>query len=105
MYQAKSFGRNRFVIFNESMRSQMLQELGQEQALQQAVQQRQFQAQLRPLVAGATGELVGYQARLHWLQADEEQQQELSRQAVQAGLMPDVELALLQQLTQQPNQA
>ena len=104
MYQAKSFGRNRFVIFNDSMRSQMLQELGQEQALQQAVQQRQFQPQLRPLIAAESTDLVGYQASLCWLQADATQQPELSRQATQAGLMPDIELMLLQQLSSMSSQ-
>ena len=37
MYQAKAMGRNRFVIFTDSMRMQLLQELSMEQALHQAL--------------------------------------------------------------------
>ncbi|EGM79609.1 diguanylate cyclase (GGDEF) domain-containing protein [Rheinheimera sp. A13L] len=99
MYQAKSFGRNRFVIFNDSMRQQMLQELGQEQALQQAVAQQQFAPAFRPLLQGEA-QVLGYQVLLDWQQGDAEQKAELSRQATQAGLMPDIELELVRQLCQ-----
>lgn len=99
MYQAKSFGRNRFVIFNDSMRQQMLQELGQEQALQQAVDQQQFAPAFRPLLQ-ADAQVLGYQVLLNWQQGDAEQKAELSRQATQAGLMPDIELELVRQLCQ-----
>lgn len=98
MYQAKSFGRNRFVIFNDSMRQQMLQELGQEQALQQAVDQQQFAPAFRPLVQDK--DLLGYQVLLNWRQGDAAQKAELSRQATQAGLMPDIELELVRQICQ-----
>lgn len=98
MYQAKSFGRNRFVIFNDSMRQQMLRELGQEQALQQAVDQQQFAPAFRPLLQGA--EILGYQVLLNWQQGDAEHKAELSRQATQAGLMPDIELELVRQICQ-----
>ncbi len=99
MYQAKSFGRNRFVIFNESMRQQMLQELGQEQALQQAVDQQQFAPAFRPLLQ-AEAEVLGYKVLLNWLQGDAQHKAELSRQAMQAGLMPDIELELVRQICQ-----
>ena len=98
MYQAKSFGRNRFVIFNDSMRQQMLQELGQEQALQQAVDQQQFAPAFRPLVQDK--DVLGYQVLLNWQQGDAAQKAELSRQATQAGLMPDIELELVRQICQ-----
>ena len=98
MYQAKSFGRNRFVIFNDSMRQQMLRELGQEQALQQAVDQQRFSPAFRPLLQGA--EILGYQVVLNWQQGDAEHKAELSRQAIQAGLMPDIELELVRQICQ-----
>lgn len=100
MYQAKSFGRNRFVIFNDSMRQQMLQELGQEQALQQAVDQQQFAPAFRPLLQGENAEVLGYQVLLDWQKGDAEQKAELSRQATQAGLMPDIELELVRQICQ-----
>jgi diguanylate cyclase (GGDEF)-like protein len=99
MYQAKSFGRNRFVIFNDSMRQQMLQELGQEQALQQAVDQQQFAPSFRPLLQD-DAQVLGYQVLLDWQQGDAEQKAELSRQATQAGLMPDIELELVRQICQ-----
>ncbi len=99
MYQAKSFGRNRFVIFNDSMRQQMLQELGQEQALQQAVEKQQFAPAFRPLMQ-SEAEVIGYQVVLDWQQGDAEQKAELSRQATQAGLMPDIELELVRQICQ-----
>ncbi|RVT46807.1 diguanylate cyclase [Rheinheimera sediminis] len=99
MYQAKSFGRNRFVIFNDSMRQQMLLELGQEQALQHAVDQKQFAPAFRPLVQ-AGHEVLGYQVLLDWQQGDAEYKAELSRQAAQAGLMPDIELELVRQICQ-----
>ncbi len=51
------------MIFNDSMRQQMLQELGQEQALQQAVDQQQFAPAFRPLVQGKAP-VLGYQVLL-----------------------------------------
>jgi len=45
-------------------------------------------------------ELLGYQVLLNWLQGDETQKAELSRQATQAGLMPDIELELVRQICQ-----
>ena len=61
MYQAKSMGRNRFVIFNETMREQMLQALTIEQVMLQALEQQQFIDVYEPVLCGAESNLIGYE--------------------------------------------
>ncbi len=98
MYQAKSMGRNRFVIFTESMRQQLLQELSLEHALHQAVTEQQFSVAYEPIVCSEKHHTLGYAARMQWEHPELGPQQDCCRQAEQAGVLPQIELQLLQQI-------
>lgn len=98
MYQAKALGRNRFVIFTESMRQQLLQELSLEQALHQAVAEQQFSVAYDPIICSEKHHTLGYAARMQWQHPELGLQQDFCQQAAQAGVLPQIELQLLQQI-------
>ena len=98
MYQAKALGRNRFVIFTESMRQQLLQELSLEQALHQAVTEQQFSVAYDPIICSEKHHTLGYAARMQWQHPQFGVQQDFCQQAAQAGVLPQIELQLLQQI-------
>ena len=98
MYQAKSLGRNRFVIFTESMRQQLLQELSLEQALHQAVTEQQFSVAYDPIICSEKHHTLGYAARMQWQHPQLGLQQDFCQQAAQAGVLAQIELQLLQQI-------
>ena len=101
MYQAKAMGRNRFVIFTDSMRMQLLQELSMEQALHQAMNEKQFSVEYEPIVCSEKHHVLGYEAVMQWVHPNLGLQQDFNRQAAQAGVLPQIELQILQQLLEQ----
>ena len=103
MYQAKSMGRNRFVIFNETMRERMLQALTMEQVIQQALEQKQFNAVFEPVLCGQARSLLGYEVHTQWHHPEFGTQHDFSQYAADAGLMPHIEQLILQQAVRQLN--
>jgi diguanylate cyclase (GGDEF)-like protein len=101
MYQAKSMGRNRFVIFNETMREQMLQALTMEQVMQQALEQQQFTAVYEPVLCGQARSLMGYEVHTRWQHPQLGTQYDFNQYATDAGLMPQIEQLMLQQACRQ----
>ena len=101
MYQAKSMGRNRFVIFNETMREQMLQALTMEQVMQQALEQQQFNAVFEPVLCGQARNLLGYEVHTQWQHPEFGTQHDFAKYAADAGLMPQIEQQILQQACRQ----
>ncbi|MDX3775701.1 diguanylate cyclase [Chromatiaceae bacterium AAb-1] len=105
MYQAKSLGRNRFVIFNDTMREQMLQALSMEQVLQQALEQQQFTAVYEPVLCGQARNLMGYEVHTQWQHPEYGLQYNFHDYAKQAGVLPQIEQFILQQACCQLNQS
>lgn len=103
MYQAKSLGRNRFVIFNKTMREQMQQVLTLEQILQQALEDKAFTAVYEPVLCGQAHNLVGYEAHIQWQHPDAGMQYNFSDYAVQAGVLPQIEQLILGRICQTLN--
>lgn len=101
MYQAKSMGRNRFVIFNETMREQMLQALSTEQVMMQALEQQQFTAVYEPVLCGQARNLMGYELHAQWQHPQLGTQFNFCQHAAQAGILPQIEQQLLQQACRQ----
>jgi diguanylate cyclase (GGDEF)-like protein len=101
MYQAKSMGRNRFVIFNETMREQMLQALTMEQVMQQALEQQQFTAVYEPVLCGRARSLMGYEVHTQWQHPQLGTQYDFNKYATDAGLMPQIEQLMLHQACRQ----
>lgn len=101
MYQAKSMGRNRFVIFNETMRERMLQALTMEQVMTEALEQQQFNAVFEPVLCGQARNLLGYEVHTQWEHPQLGAQHDFAQFAADAGLMPQIEQLVLQQACRQ----
>lgn len=65
MYQAKSLGKARCVVFDKSMHAHALKLLQMETDLRRAVERREFFLQYQPIMT-AEGELKGFEALVRW---------------------------------------
>ncbi|MDQ6749809.1 MAG: EAL domain-containing protein [Actinomycetota bacterium] len=66
MYAAKARGKGRYEYFDDKLRASATQKLALRQALEQAVSDENFVLHYQPVVALASGELVGAEALLRW---------------------------------------
>ncbi|WP_330969256.1 putative bifunctional diguanylate cyclase/phosphodiesterase [Lysobacter sp. A3-1-A15] len=66
LYRAKSAGRQRFVLFDDSLQRQALDVLGVEHELRNALVRREFEPYFQPLVDLADGAVIGYEALVRW---------------------------------------
>ena len=101
MYQAKSMGRNRFVIFNDTMREQLLQAMTLEQVMQQALEQQQFTAVYEPVLCGQGRSLLGYEVHTQWQHPLLGTQYDFSQFSTDAGMTAQIEHLMLQQACRQ----
>ncbi|GAB60626.1 sensor domain-containing phosphodiesterase [Rheinheimera nanhaiensis] len=101
MYQAKSMGRNRFVIFNDTMREQLLQAMTLEQVMQQALAQQQFTAVYEPVLCGQGRTLLGYEVHSQWQHPLLGTQYDFSQFSADAAMTVQIEQLILQQACRQ----
>jgi diguanylate cyclase (GGDEF)-like protein/PAS domain S-box-containing protein len=66
MYSAKANGRNRFEIFDKSMRDRIMSRLAIQAELRQAVDNEELQVYYQPIVSLKNGKLVGFEALVRW---------------------------------------
>ena len=66
LYRAKSAGRRRFVLFDDSLQRDALDVLGMEHELRAALAQEQFEPYFQPLVRLSDKARVGYEALVRW---------------------------------------
>ncbi|HEX2596550.1 MAG TPA: EAL domain-containing protein, partial [Luteimonas sp.] len=66
LYRAKSAGRQRFVLFDESLQRTAMDVLGIEHELRAALSSGQFEPYFQPLVRLADETIVGYEALVRW---------------------------------------
>ena len=66
LYEAKGAGRNRVVLFDDSMRSSLTGRLERENALRQALEDHEFEAWYQPLVHPTTRQIIGVEALARW---------------------------------------
>jgi diguanylate cyclase (GGDEF)-like protein/PAS domain S-box-containing protein len=66
MYQAKSAGRARAVIFDKQMHEKALLRLNMEKELRMAIALGQMHLEYQPIVSLESGELQGFEALLRW---------------------------------------
>ncbi|PSN12829.1 hypothetical protein C7293_18545 [filamentous cyanobacterium CCT1] len=70
MYRAKSQGRGRYVVFNESMHLQALQRLQLEQELRHAIDAGELVLYYQPIFQLNTQEISGFEALVRWQHPD-----------------------------------
>jgi diguanylate cyclase (GGDEF)-like protein/PAS domain S-box-containing protein len=66
MYQAKSQGKARHVIFDQCMHTLAMNTLQMETDLRRAIERREFFLNYQPIVSLQTGQLTGFEALLRW---------------------------------------
>ena len=66
LYRAKSAGRGRFVLFDETLQRAAMDVLGLEHELRVALVNGEFEPFFQPLVRLHDGETVGYEALIRW---------------------------------------
>ena len=66
MYQAKSLGKNRYVVYSNELLSIMIDEIQLEWDLKKALEDDQFVLHYQPQINNCTGELVGFEALIRW---------------------------------------
>ncbi|MGH9646953.1 MAG: putative bifunctional diguanylate cyclase/phosphodiesterase [Bryobacteraceae bacterium] len=66
MYYAKTRGKARFEVFDESMRGRAVARMELESDLRKAIEEQQFVVYYQPEVSLATGKVVGYEALVRW---------------------------------------
>jgi diguanylate cyclase (GGDEF)-like protein len=66
LYRAKSAGRQRFVMFDDSLQRNAMDVLGMEQELREALAAGQFEPYFQPLVRLSDAATVGYEALVRW---------------------------------------
>jgi diguanylate cyclase (GGDEF)-like protein/PAS domain S-box-containing protein len=67
MYQAKSLGKARYVIFDKGMHAHAVNLLQLETDLRRAIDRNEFFIEYQPIVALETGRLLGFEALVRWL--------------------------------------
>ena len=66
LYRAKSAGRHRYVLFDETLQRKAMDVLGVEQDLREALAQGLFEPYFQPLVRLSDASTVGYEALVRW---------------------------------------
>jgi len=71
MYRAKANGPGRYEIFDRAMHGHILQQLQIENDLRQALQRQELRVHYQPIIALASGRLVGFEALVRWQHASQ----------------------------------
>jgi len=66
MYQAKLLGKSRWVLFDQSMRTQAIERLAFEADLLKGIERGEFEVYYQPIVEMKTQRITGFEALLRW---------------------------------------
>jgi diguanylate cyclase (GGDEF)-like protein len=66
LYHAKSQGKRQVAVFDQAMRSRVLERVDIENDLKRAIEENQFVAYYQPIVSLTTGEVECYEALIRW---------------------------------------
>ena len=67
MYRAKDLGRDRVVMFDDTLAAEAQRRLDLDQRLRHAVDQHEFEVWFQPEVDLETGQIVGAEALIRWV--------------------------------------
>jgi diguanylate cyclase (GGDEF)-like protein len=66
MYQAKNLGRNRYVIFDISMRKQLMEKIDDERTFRQAFNEGEFEYTIQPITHLEDDSILFYECCINW---------------------------------------
>ncbi len=66
MYRAKNNGKNRYIYYDESMNTDILEHIKLEQEIKNGIQNNEFVLHYQPQFAVKNGEIVGFEALVRW---------------------------------------
>jgi len=97
MYHAKDLGRGQFVIFDESMREDLLESIALEKDFRQSMEQSEFECFLQPVVNLTDLSTPYYECFIRWFHPDlgEIKREKFWRIAEQTRLTSDIDTLLL----------
>ncbi len=103
MYQAKEHGRGRCEFFDETMRTEAAARLDVQTALHWAINRQEMLAHYQPLVDVRTGLPVGVEALVRWVHPTRGivAPSEFVKLAEESGLIVPIDLAVMEQATEQ----
>jgi len=67
MYQAKSNGKSRWCLFDQTMRTMAVERLALEADLKHGLDRHEFQVHYQPIVELPSGQIIGFEALLRWM--------------------------------------
>lgn len=70
LYEAKEAGRNRVVVFEPEMSARLQSRLGMSRDLKAAIGTPALQTHYQPIVAGASGKVIGFETLMRWQHPD-----------------------------------
>lgn len=99
LYKAKDAGRNRYELFDASLRESLDDRVENELALRAAIGEGQIVAYVQPFVSLSTGDVVGGEALARWMHpAGIRNAGSFIELAERANLLGDISLAVLEQV-------
>jgi diguanylate cyclase (GGDEF)-like protein/PAS domain S-box-containing protein len=99
MYQAKSLGKNRFELFNDSLREEATQKQHLRNSLRRSLDNREFALAWQPIVNLRSGEAIAFEALLRWpgVAASQYRMQDVIQAAEEAGHIEELGAWVLQE--------
>ncbi|QJR81045.1 EAL domain-containing protein [Alteromonas pelagimontana] len=94
MYQAKTLGRGRFVMFDKSMRERLLEELELENEFRRALREEEFECYMQPVLNLKTEQALYHEMYVRWEHPDfgKVGRKQFRQVAEQSGLTLDLDL-------------
>ena len=94
MYQAKSLGRGRLVIFDKSMRERLLEELELENEFRRSLRDREFECYLQPVINLNTKQPLYHEIYVRWVHPSlgKISREQFRQVAEQSGLILELDL-------------
>ncbi len=98
MYQAKTIGRGRFVMFDKSMRERLIEELELENEFRHALREEEFECFLQPVIGLADNQAIYHEMYVRWSHPlyGKIAREQFREVAEQSGLTLDLDLYQLQ---------